>query len=378
MSNKNLKKAIDDQISKGPLFTEEDRRRFYSHTQKKRSSWWNQGFPRLLTVMTTLLVLAGSFYFFTSGNPFQAPASPDQETVIDKPMPEEEEKEKEEPPTLEEKIEQIKGMIHTEEPANKEQMTEIVQALNGKQVSVTEDEQGERISFVFSPNEKMLETSYTEAPSLEAFQNGDLDLFAVLQLAEEYDMVYSAELTYLSEDGESLTKEKSGSGASQRQFEKVVGAEEPVSMKDLTLRSIARSLDKEPEALTKGDLLDLEELTINASHLNGIYDVEAAPEYFKAMKSLKVLKLNQAMIPVELLKEVPTIEQVKFIGPTVKDLSSVADGLQNVQYLNLINSSFDGTAEDLLKLKSLTIVRVSPSVVPDYEKLQFEGIDVRW
>ena len=63
---------------------------------------------------------------------------------------------------------------------------------------------------------------------------------------------------------------------------------------------------------------------------------------------------------------------------TVTDLSRVAEGMQNVQYLNLINSSFQGTAEDILKLESLTIVRVDPAVVPDYEKLQFEGIDVRW
>ncbi|MGP4059265.1 hypothetical protein [Halobacillus sp. H74] len=376
MNNK-IKKAIDRQISEKPLFTNEDRRRFYANKQNKGFSWWNQGFPKLLTAMTTLLLLAGSFYFFTSGNPFQSPASPEEETVKEGPVPE---KEQYNHPPLDTRIKEIKNLVLN--GPGKNQIRDTVESLDGVEIESAQEKKGteELMSFVFAPDSEMQNTSFTshEPPSLEAFQNGELDLFLAVQWNDESNGLSSATLTYLSDDGESLTEERFTGNALKREFAKVVGAEDPVSMKDLTLRSIARSLDKEPDSLTKSDLLELEELTINASHLNGIFDVEADPSYFEAMKSLRVLKLNQAIIPGELLKEVPSLEQVTFIGPTIKDLSRVAEGMQNVQYLNLINSSFQGNAEDILKLESLTIVRVDPSVVPDYEKLQFEGIDVRW
>lgn len=377
MDPNEIKKAVNRQISEKPLFTNEDRERFYANKQKKRGSWWNQGFPRLLTAMATFLILAGSVYFFTSGNPFQSPASPDVAVVEDEPVPEEE-PEEEKPPTLETKVEEIKDMVLNF--PRKNQLKETIESLNGVEIKTAEEEESGMVSFVFSPDPDVQETSYTshQTPSLEDFQNNELDLFLFVQWNEENNGLSTATLTYLSEDGESLTEERFTTNALERQFNKVVGAEQPVSMKDLTLRSIARSLDKEPDALTKGDLLELEELTINASHLNGVFEVTADPAYFEAMKSLRVLKLNQAIIPGELLKEAPSLEQVTFIGQTVTDLSRVAEGMQNVQYLNLINSSFQGTAEDILKLESLTIVRVDPAVVPDYEKLQFEAIDVRW
>ena len=313
MDPNKIKKAVNRQISEKPLFTNEDRERFYANKQKKRISWWNQGFPRLLTAMATLLILAGSYYFFTSGNPFQSPASPDVEVVEDESV-QEEEPEEEKPPTLETKVEEIKDMVLN--LPRKNQLKETIESLNGVAIKPEEEGESGMMSFVFSPDPDVQETSYTsyQSPSLEDFQNNELDLFLFVQWNEENNGLSTAKLTYLSEDGESLTEERFTTNALERQFNKVVGAEQPVSMKDLTLRSIARSLDKEPDALTKGDLLELEELTINASHLNEVFEVTADPAYFEAMKSLRVLKLNQAIIPGELLKEVPSLEQVTFIG----------------------------------------------------------------
>lgn len=385
MSKKRIKKAIDDQISDKPLFTNEDRQRFYANKQNSRFLWLHQAFPKLLTVMTALLMLTGSLYFFTSENPLQSPASPNEDKFIEGPdkkeekgKEEEEEEVKETTLDLDTKIERIKEVVINQ--TKEQKIRELVQDFNGKEIKASQEEETERLSFIFPSDSEVPDTadpSHTP-PSIEAYQNNELDLFLVVQWSEEYNIFTSAELIYLSEDRKSLTKEKYDINRTQRDFVKVVGADEPVSMQDLLLRSIARSLDKEPDTLTKGDLLDLEELTINASHLTETFHVDADTEYFKAMKSLKVLKLNQALIPGELLKEVPTLEQVTFIGSTVNDLSQVSEGMQNVQYLNLINSSFQGTAEDILKLKSLTIVRVDPAVVPEYEELQFEGIDVRW
>ncbi|KHE68413.1 hypothetical protein [Halobacillus sp. BBL2006] len=373
MDNKRIKEAIDRKISKDPLFTDADRRRFYeSRSQPKRQ--WTPMFPKVMTALLVFLLISGSIYFVKSGNPFKNPADAPEEQIEERlPAPEDHA-----PSDVEEVVEEIKDIITDPARINDEeslkQLGEDVTQNYSSNGSIDSRGQSRKYIFLKGDNFNYSSTLPREGPpSIEHFQREELGVF--LKIDNE-DTNTTVSITYLSKDKEHLIEESSGNISEG--FEKVVDANKPLEMQELVRESIAQSLDKEPDSLTKGDLLEVEELTIDASHLNGIYDWQSDPEVFSSLRSLRKLKLNQVKVSGELLKEIPHLEQMTFIGPTLDDLSSVAEGLQQVQYLNIKNSSFRGNADDILKLKSLNIVTLDKSVVTDYEKLQFESIDVRW
>ncbi|MYL49606.1 hypothetical protein GLV98_08910 [Halobacillus litoralis] len=386
MDHQRIKEAINRQIGEDPLFTDRDKERFYKNKLKRRPRF--PAAPKIVTVLLAFIVLSGSFYTFIKTDWFEQPSSPTQEekdpTEETPPAPD---PDPEEPTHV--KVEKLKEVI-TSIPS-KSKMKVAIDQFKGTEVEFkladTESADGKEYELYESyyAFARRIESGNQPAydgplpPPKEAFENGEIEISMKLNWVEggERVLLNEATLLYLSEEGD-LIEENYKVHERERNFIKVKNPNEPVVMDDLILRSIARSVDKEPDAITKRDLLYLEELTINASHLSGIYEVDEDIEYFKAMQSLFVLKLNQAIIPGELLKEVPYLDQATFVGPTVDDLSRVKEGLQTITYLNLINSSFRGTAEDILELKSLNIVRVDPAVVPNYEDLQFEGMDVRW
>ncbi|MBX0357974.1 hypothetical protein [Halobacillus sp. Nhm2S1] len=386
MDHQRIKEAINRQIGEDPLFTDKDKQRFYKKKPNRRLRF--PAVPKLVTVLLAFIVLSGSYYTFLKTDWFEQSSSPteeESEPMEETPPPPSPDPEE---PTLV-KVEKLKEVI-TSMPS-KSKMKVVIDQFSGTEVESkladTENANGNEYKlfesyYAFaSTNESGNQSAYEgpSPPPKEAFENGEIEISMKLNWVEggERVLLNEATILYLSEEGD-LIEENYKVHERNRNFIKVKNPDDLVVMDDLILRSIARSVDKEPDAITKRDLLYLEELTINASHLSGIYEVDEDIEYFKAMQSLFVLKLNQAIIPGELLKEVPYLDQATFIGPTVDDLSRVKEGLQTITYLNLINSSFRGTAEDILELKSLNIVRVDPAVVPNYEELQFEGMDVRW
>ncbi|MEC3884390.1 hypothetical protein VKA52_11700 [Halobacillus sp. HZG1] len=387
MDHQRIKEAINRQIGEDPLFTDKDKERFYKNKPKRRLRF--PAAPKMVTVLLAFLVLSGSFYTFVKTDWFEQSSSPMQDEKdpteeappAPDPVPEE--------PTHV-KVEKLKEVITSMPSKSKAKV--VIEQFHGveaefERFTKENDTDGRKVNLleVYYSFDRHNEPGDSSAyigpmpPTKEAFERGDVEISLKLDWveSENRDYLNEATLLYLSEEGDLIEENYTATGH-HRDFIKVKNPDEPVVMDDLILRSIARSVGKEPGAITKRDLLYLEDLTINASHLSGIYEVDEDIEYFKAMQSLFVLKLNQAIIPGELLKEVPHLDQATFIGPTVDDLSRVKEGLQTITYLNLINSSFRGTAEDILELKSLNIVRVDPSVVPNYEELQFEGMDVRW
>ncbi|GEN53444.1 hypothetical protein [Halobacillus faecis] len=386
MDHQRIKEAINRQMGEDPLFTDKDKERFYKKKPNRRLRF--PAVPKLVTVLLAFIVLSGSYYTFLNTDWFEQSSSPTEEKS--EPMEETSpapDPDPEEPTYV--KVEKLKEVI-TSMPT-KSKMKVVIDQFAGTEVESkladTENDNGNEYKlfesyYAFAGlSESGNQSAYDGPlpPPKKDFENGKIEISMKLNWVEggERVLLNEATLLYLSEEGD-LIEENYKVHERHRNFIKVKNPDEPVVMDDLILRSIARSVDKEPDAVTKRDLLYLEELTINASHLSGIYEVNEDIEYFKAMQSLFVLKLNQAIIPGELLKEVPYLDQATFIGPTVDDLSRVKEGLQTITYLNLINSSFRGTAEDILELKSLNIVRVDPAIVPNYEDLQFEGMDVRW
>ncbi|WP_226581616.1 hypothetical protein [Halobacillus litoralis] len=381
MDHQRVKKALDRQISERPLFTNKDKERFYKKkTHPDRHSFFH--LPKLITALFALCIAGASIYVFHSDHPFQK-SEPVNVEETPSPSPNEVED-----ISLIEKIDELKHLL-LNVPAQ-EDAAALIERYNGIEVmadSTTRIEDGNELnllkqSYAFTENTiDPLSFQSDWPPSIQSFQREDLDLALNLEWIDQEDQplhLAKAELFYLAENGEEIVKELFSLYSMKHDFKKVSGVNQPVILDDLILSSIGRSLNKDPDSLTKGDLLELEKLTINGSHLNGIYDVKGDLEYFEAMKSLRVLKLNQAIMKDTVFKKIPSLEQLTFIGPTVLDLSSVQEGLQNLRYLNIMNSSFNGTAEDILKLESLNIVTLDPTVVPEYEKLQFEGIDVRW
>ncbi|WP_077622671.1 hypothetical protein [Sediminibacillus massiliensis] len=371
MDSNELKKAINKQISEEPLFTEADRRKFHQNKPKQKPL---PVLPKIMTVLLAFLMIGGSVYFYQSGNPFLHPASDEKDDEKEEAPNEE----KTESKDINAKIAEIKKIV-LDYPKADEVISLIEQHGGQKMKHEKEQSDSNLTSFVYSDETIDFDTTeYHSPPAFEKFKKENIDLFVTLEIEEP--ILKSVKLIHLSEDKEHLIEERFDFDAFSfgEKFKKIDNPQEPVKMDELFLRSIAMSIGKEPEEVTNSDLLALEELTINASHLDGTYQVDEKEEYFEAMQSLRVLKLNQAIIPGELLKHLPILEQVTFIGPTVDDLSSVSEGMQHVQYLNIQNSSFNGTVEDILQLESLTIVNLDPTVVPDYEELQFEGIDVRW
>ncbi|ARI75961.1 leucine-rich repeat domain-containing protein [Halobacillus mangrovi] len=381
MDNKKIKEAIDRKISKTPLFTEADRRRFYENRRKPKRRWM-PAVPQVMSVLLVFLLISGSVYFINSGNPFENPADTPEQKLEDVPPPAPEESPTDE---VKEIVEEIKNLIKTYHfsPETAQTLREL-----GEEVTQTRGPDGPGVDeidgymstgdyiFLKGDNFNYSNTlSRGNIPSIEHFQREELGVFLRIKRGEVHS---SATITYLSQDKEQLIQERYTTNGLHQDFEKVIGSNQPVEMQPLVQESIAQSLDKNPESLTKSDLLELEELKIDASNLNGIYDWASDPEVFRSMKNLRKLTLNQVKVSGELLKGIPHLEQVTFIGPTLDDLSNVAEGLQQVRYLNIQDSSFRGNADDILKLKSLNIVRLDKSIVTDYEKLQFEGIDVRW
>ncbi|RDY67277.1 hypothetical protein DXT76_19850 [Halobacillus trueperi] len=386
MDHQQIKEAINRQIGEDPLFTDKDKERFYKNKPNRRQRF--PAAPKIVTVLLAFFVLSGSFYTFIKTDWFEQPSSPTQEEKEPvEETPPAPDPDPEEPTHV--KVEKLKEVIVS--MPSKSKMKVAIDQFEGTEVESkvadTENANGNEYElfesyYAFASRKEQGNPPAYDGPlppPKDAFKNDEIEISMKLNWVEGGERTYlnEATLLYLSEEGD-LIEENYKVHERERNFIKVKNPNEPVVMDDLILGSIARSVDKEPEAITKRDLLYLEELTINASHLSGIYEVDEDIEYFKAMQSLFVLKLNQAIIPGELLKEVPYLDQATFIGPTVDDLSRVKEGLQTITYLNLINSSFRGTAEDILELKSLNIVRVDPAVVPNYEDLQFEGMDVRW
>ncbi|SDP33540.1 hypothetical protein [Halobacillus aidingensis] len=385
MDHQQIKEAINRQIGEDPLFTDKDKERFYKNKPNRRQRF--PAAPKIVTVLLAFFVLSGPFYTFIKTDWFEQPSSPTQEEKEPvEETPPAPDPDPEEPTHV--KVEKLKEVI-TSIPS-KSKVKVAIDRFHGVEVEFeqsTKTENGNEYHllesyYVFDRHNETGDSSAyigPMPPTKDDFKRGDVEISLKLDWieSESHNLLREATLLYLSEEGD-LIEENYSRSAYHGKFIKVKNPNEPVVMDDLILRSIARSVGKEPDNITKRDLLYLEELTINASHLSGIYEVDEDIEYFKAMQSLFVLKLNQAIIPGELLKEVPYLDQATFIGPTVDDLSRVKEGLQTITYLNLINSSFRGTAEDILELKSLNIVRVDPAVVPNYEDLQFEGMDVRW
>ncbi|MGI8313488.1 hypothetical protein [Halobacillus mangrovi] len=373
MDNKKIKEAIDRKISKDPLFTEADRRRFYENRQKPKRRWV-PAVPQVLSALLVVLLISGSVYFVNSGNPLENPADTLEQKHEDILPPAPEESPADE---VEEIVSRIKKIIKDSasiinEAALRDLGDEVTQI---DKSNVATDTRGKTREYVFLKGDNFSYSntlSNNSPPSIENFQRGELGVFLKIELG---DIQSSATITYLSKDKEQLITETVSSKISTKNLEKL---DEPIELQQLVHESIAQSLDKNLESLTKSDLLELEELTIDASHLNGIYDWKSDPEVFRSMKNLRKLTLNQVKVSGELLKEIPHLDQMTFIGPTLDDLSNVEEGLQQITYLNIQYSSFRGNADDILKLKSLNIVRLDKSIVTDYEKLQFEGIDVRW
>lgn len=383
MDHQRIKEAVNRKISDKPLFNDHDRKRFYENRRRK-SRHWTPILPKIMTAFLIFFLLTGSLYMYQGG--FKDPATSHPDRIVEEPSTPKPEMDKEK--TTIEKIEQLKSLISNHPPKSK--VDELVEQLHGVEIEYntsTKEEAGRTYefresSYVFHVSPESPLYSGQMSPDIDSFQREKVEIAMEIEWVRENPadsfILRMASLTYLSENGKKLIEEMYSFTAHPREFKKVIGANEPVVMDDLILRSIGRSLDKDPNSITKGDLLYLKNLTINASHLSGIYEVEENREYFEAMQSLEVLKLNQAIIPGDLLKEVPYLDQATFIGPTLDDLSRVQEGLQTITYLNIINSSFRGNVEDILQLESLNIVRVDPAVVPNYEELQFEGIDVRW
>ncbi|SFK59781.1 hypothetical protein SAMN04487936_1219 [Halobacillus dabanensis] len=383
MDHQRIKEAVNRKISEHPLFNDEDRKRFYE-SRRRKSLHWSPIFPKIMTAFLIFFLLTGSLYMYQDR--FKDPATSHPDRIMEEPSAPIPEIDKEK--TTIDKIEQIKSLV-SDHPS-KSKVDKLVEQLQGVEVQYntsTEEEDGRTyesrdISYIFPVSTDSSLYDGPLPPEIDNFQNEEVEIAMDIEWVRENPddsyILRNASLTYLSESGEELVEEMFTITAHPFEFRKVIGANEPVVMDDLVLQSIGRSLDKDPNSITKGDLLRLKNLTINASHLSGIYEVEEDREYFKAMQSLEVLKLNQAIIPGDLLKEVPYLDQATFIGPTLDDLSRVQEGLQTITYLNIINSSFRGNVEDILQLESLNIVRVDPAVVPNYEELQFEGIDVRW
>ncbi|WJE15487.1 hypothetical protein QRD89_17465 [Halobacillus sp. ACCC02827] len=375
-NKKKIQEALDNRISEKPLFTDRDRRRFYEG--RKRKHLRSTIVPRLLTALLAVLFLSGTIYYVQSSNLFEQTASPEQS----KPESETEPlvSVKEPKLTQEAFLEEFKQVILTN-PLPENMQDVLDKYGSGETLPKVGVEENATYTYAYhwkEDNDGIAESwSPKRTPDLEDYQNGEIDVFLEIDIPS-FEVSPLVKISTLSEDGKHVTIETFYSNPTDHAFKTFEDDQEPLEINDLLLRSIARDLNKKPEEITKADLMNLQELTINASHLDSTYVVDENEEVFEAMQSLRVLKLNHAVIPGYLLKHLPILEQVTIIGDTVTDLSSMQEGMQHVQYLNIASSSFNGTVDDLLKLKSLTIVRLDPTVVPNYEELQFEGIDVRW
>ncbi|RWZ58873.1 hypothetical protein EQV77_07915 [Halobacillus fulvus] len=367
MSRKNIEKAINRQISEKPLFTNSDRQRFYEGVQNQKRPWIHI-VPKVVTLVITLLLISGVTYIWNTGNPFQSPAA--DPSITPSPPPVTEEKEKEEVLTVQDVVNQIQETLTS--PFLPDEVDESFREIGEKIESQPDAPYDE---YVFFKTDSYDPQESDGIPTIEPFQNGDLGLYLQIQWPSE-ETGFSVKIRYLSEDGEQLIEEQYAILPIGK-FLKVKNPDQPVKMPDLIQQAVANSLNKSPGSLTRSDLLSLEELSIDASHREPL-TIEEDAEYLKYMKALRILYLNDVKISGKLLKDLPNLEQITFIGDIISDFSSMSEGLQKVRYLNIRNSNFDGTVEDLLQLESLNIVTLDQTVIPNYEKLQFEGIDVRF
>ncbi|MGP4108713.1 hypothetical protein [Virgibacillus sp. L01] len=378
MNKKELKKSLDRNISEKPLFTDEDRERFYEWKQntnhkKKRFS----AFPKVVTALFFIGLVSGVMYYADSENPFQQPLPPDQSADKDNKEPNENKNPIDFSSKVEPRAEQIK------ESFNYDLTLQEAQSLYGKygegityeKTNPSTGRTNLTSEFVYFKSDEFKHVknmSFSE----KDFRQGKLGILFQITWKNENEL-QSAMLTYLSKNGERIVTEKfTSDGYFEGKDQERVQLKYTLDMQGLVLESIGESINKNPESLTKNDLQEVETLTINASESSGIYDVKGDLEHFSSMSQLTSLTLNQAIIPEHLLEVIPNLDKMTFIGPTLNDLSSVSSALDKITYLNIKESSFRGNAEDIMKLENIEIVILDKSTVTDWNKLEQNGITV--
>ncbi len=378
MNKKELKKSLDRKISEKPLFTEEDRERFYEWKQntnykKKRFT----AFPKVVTALFFIGLVSGFIYYAGSENPFQQPFPSDRSADKEN----QELNENNNPIDFSSKV----------KPRSEEIKEDFSYDLTLQEAKTLYGKYGEGLTyekrnpstgktnltseFVYFKSEDfnhVKNMSFGE----EDFKQGKLGILFQITWKNENEL-QSAMLTYLSKNGERIVTEKfTSDGYFEGKDQERVQLKYTLDMQGLVLESIGRSINKTPESLTKDDLQEVETLKIDASESSGIYDVKGDLEYFSSMSQLTSLTLNQAIIPEQLLEVIPNLNKVTFIGPTLNDLSSVSTGLDKITYLNIKESSFRGNAEDIIKLDNIETVVLDKSTVTDWNKLEQNGITV--
>lgn len=381
MDKEKVKQALDRKMSKQPLFTQADRERFYDWKTGKGSK--KQRFPAFPAIITTALLfitfLGGAFYF-GSENMFQPQGPTADQDGTNTPEVDEE-------PVntntvdydskVKPRSEEIKESFNYGLTLNE------AQALYGKygegityeKTNPSTGETNLTSEFVYFTEKDFIHEENMTFSKVD-FQQGKLGLLFEIIWDSETE-VLSAMLTHLNEDGTKIVTEAfTSDGYFEINGEKQHQVKYDLDMQGLVLEAIGDSINKSSEKLTLDDLSKVERLTIDGSDTNGIYDVEGYVYYYNLMTQLKDLTINQAKIPNGILAAIPNLEKVTFIGPGILDLSSVAEGLAEIRYLNIKDSSFQGTTEDILQLENLSTVVLDKSVITDWRKLEAEGITV--
>ncbi|MBH0230484.1 hypothetical protein [Halobacillus yeomjeoni] len=374
MDSKKLKDAVNRKISDKPLYTEEDRRRFYSKTKKNKL--WSikvPALPHILTLLLILLLVGGATVFLNgTSSPFQSANDPvsDENGVGENPSEQGE-------VNIAQKVKEIKGtfsyQLNVEEAETTFNSNSSLTYMKKNPVTGVETLTSEFMyydgeSFVHKEDMTLTGKDYKEGkPALS---------FEITWGADK--QADSAILVYYSEAEGRVVEEKFTSDGFIYDVDgEKIQIKNHLQMQELVLEAIGESIGKNSKPITEKDLSLVKELTIDGSEFHGIYDIKGKAEHFSMMENLEHLTLKQAAIPPELLKEIPNLRKVTFRGPSIMDLSSVSEGLQKITHINIKNSSFRGNAEDLMTLQNLKVVILDKSNVPDWKRLEEAGIEVR-
>ncbi|QHS21481.1 hypothetical protein GWK91_00250 [Virgibacillus sp. MSP4-1] len=366
MNHKKLKQRFEDYIGPSKTVTQENKDRFYQWMEgerasnKKKIKKQKHLFPKLASAFLVLgLILIGSNFIHFN----QTDSDIDTKSVVGERVP----------------FEEVSNKISEIEAKFSLSMTKTeAENVFGEGITYTDKASGEEITeyhFLGTDKTKHKQMEVRKAP----FLSGDIGVH--FKIAWKQDKANYAAIHYLDQNKElaNITYKSNGMVYKNNRF--VRNALYPLDASSLLVKSIARSMEVQPEKIDEQKLKDIKSLTLEPSD-SDIFEelLQKDFTYIRQMSRLETLHLKGIAVPIDTIIELSNLKKLVIDGSTQLISSEkrlgIISKMPNLEVIEITEVKSGLDLRGLASSKSLEQVIVDKDKVANWEMLEQAGIVV--